>query len=245
MSRSILALVLLLALAGCSADTITEPLPTGTMVGKAMRYSVKEPIFDHSGTRVTLEGTSFETITDRNGEWRIDGVPTRTHTVIYQRDGYGLMKQPMVTFVGGGVLRVQTVNLTAIPKCGAIFDAVRQIDTFYIEAHAHPRCSDLDSNLGFINDYVLFVFSNSPDVSAEPDKHTFAQLANTPIPGGTATASLAKQQIQQYLNIEDTIYIAAYNAGGSAWMDPLTDRTIYTSWNPERDRVLAIKWNNE
>jgi hypothetical protein len=126
-----------------------------------------------------------------------------------------------------------------------VFDAVRQIDTFYIEAHAHATCSELDSNISFINEYILFVFSNSPDVSAEPDKHKFSQLAGTPQPQGTASIALTKGQIEQYLNINDSIYIAAYNVGGSGWVDPLTDRTIYTAWHPDRDRTLAIKWRQD
>ena len=230
---------------GCSTETITEPLPTGTMVGKAHKYKLMEQTFDHSGIRVTIEGTSFSAVTDRNGDWRIDNLPTRTYTIVYEHEGYGLMKQPMVSFIGGGVVRVQSVSLSAIPECGTIFDAVRQIDTFYIEAHAHATCSVLDSHVAFVNEYILFVFSNSPDVSAEPSKHKFAQIVGTPQPKGTATSILSKQQIQQYLNLDDTIYIAAYNAGGSGWVDPLTDRTIYTSWHPDRVRTLAIKWNQD
>ncbi|HET6513140.1 MAG TPA: carboxypeptidase-like regulatory domain-containing protein [Candidatus Kapabacteria bacterium] len=239
------SLAFIVLIAGCTTETITEPLPTGTMVGRAFLHKLKEPVYDHSGIRVTIEGTAFSTMTDKNGDWRIDDLPTRTYTVVYEHEGFGLMKQPMVSFIGGGVVRVQSVSMSAIPKCGTVFDAVRQIDTFYIEAHAHATCSELDSMIGFINEYIVFVFSNSPDVSADPSKHKFAQLTSTPQPRGTATAMLSKQQIEQYLDINDSIYIAAYNVGGTGWIDPLTDRTIYTSWHPDRDRTLAIKWNQD
>ena len=156
-----------------------------------------------------------------------------------------MMKQPGLTFIGGSVVRVAAVTMTPIPKCGSIFDAVRQIDTFYIEAHARAECSELDSIATFISEYILFVFSNSPDVSAEQDGHEFSVLGATNQARGTATVYVYKDHLKQYLDLQDSIYVAAYNVGGSGWVDPLTERTFYTSWNAKRDRTLAIKWIEE
>jgi hypothetical protein len=240
------SLLAILMTSGCSDPASPgSQLPTGTLVGNVTLYRIKGQITDHSGIKVTLEENGMTTVTDKFGEFRFDDVPTSTYTVIYEKEGYGPMKQPMVSFLGGSIVRIANISMSAIPRCGTVFDDVRQVDTFYVEAHARPTCSDLDSQSSFIYDFVLFAFSNSPDVSAEPEKHKFAIIGNTPAPRGTASIYVTKQQLEQYLNIDDSIYVAAFNVGGGGWVDPLTQRTFYTSYNLEHDRVLAFKWHKE
>jgi hypothetical protein len=222
-----------------------EQLPHGTMVGTAGLYKAMIPQLDASGIKVTLEESGRTTTTDKYGEFRFDDVPTSTYTIRYEKEGYGMMKQPMITFIGGSVVRVPGTTLMSIPKCGSIFDDVRQIDTSYLEAFAHATCSEHDSNIAFVNEYILFVFSNSPDVSSDLDKHKFSVMGNSPQPRGTASIFLAKQQLERYLDLNDSIYVAAYNTSGSGWVDPLTQRTVYTGHNPDRDRTLAFKWRND
>jgi hypothetical protein len=243
----ILGLLSVVLIIGCgdSINSTGEPVPRGTMVGNVALYKAMIPQTDMSGITVTLEETGQTATTDKFGEWRIDNVPTRTYTIKYEMDGYGLMKQPMTTFIGGSIVRVPSTALMSIPSCGSIFDDVRQIDTSYMEAYAHATCSDHDSNIGFINEYILFVFSNSRDVSADPDKHQFSMIGQTPQPRGTAAIFVAKQQLERYLNMDDSIYVAAYNTSGSGWVDPLTQKTIYSGHNLDRDRTLAFKWQKD
>ena len=231
---------------GCS-DTITtqEPLPRGTMVGTATLYRVAKPVTDHSGIKVTLEESGMSTLTDQYGEFRFDDVATSTYTLRYEKEGYSLIKQPMVSFVGGSIVRVSSTYLYAVPKCGSIFDDIRQIDTSYIEAFAHAACSELDSNIAFFNDHLLFVFSNSPDVGPELDKHQFAMMGQSPQPRGIASVFVSKQQLERYLDLDDSIFVAAFNTTGNNWVDPLTQRVIYSGHNLERDRTLAFKWHKE
>lgn len=241
-----LILFLLILSSGCTETiTNTEQLPTGTMVGNVMLYKPTEPVLDHSGIKVALEEIGLSTLTDKFGEFRFDDVPTRTYTIRYDKEDYGVMKLPMISFIGGSVVRVQNANLLSIPKCGSIFDDVRQIDTSYLEAYAHATCSDRDSNVGFINEYILFVFSNSRDIGPDLDKHEFAMMGQSPQPRGTAAIFVPKQQLERYLDLNDSIYVAAFNTSGSGWQDPLTQRAVYSGHNLDRDRTLAFKWRFE
>jgi hypothetical protein len=230
---------------GCS-DTVStgDQIPSGTLVGNVLLYKAMIPQTDNGGITVTLEEIGKTTTTDRFGEFRFDGVPSRTYTVRYEKEGYGTLKQPMITFVGGSVLRVANSYLLSVPTCGSIFDDIRQIDTNYIEAYAHATCSEHDSNIGFVNENLLFFFSNSPDVSADPSKHKLAMMGQSSQPRGVAAVFVPKQQLERYLDLDDSIYVAAYNACGTAWVDPLTQRTFYSGFHPDRDRTLAFKWHN-
>ena len=242
--RYYLALLLVFLLNSGCTETITqsEPLPTGTLVGRALLYDGKMVPSDNSGIMVSLEGTGFRTVTDANGEWRFDHVPTRTYNIVYEKEGYGLMKTPMFSFLGGGVVRSPAVMLTAIPECGSIFDDLRQVDSFYIEAYAHAPCSVHDSQISFVNDYFIFAFANTPDVSIEEGKHKYTAVGASGMPRGIAGVQVYKDQLERFLDLDDSIYVAVYHMGSGSYVDPLTERTIYTSINKQRDRTLAVKW---
>jgi hypothetical protein len=230
---------------GCSESVSSgDQLPTGTLVGNVVLYKAMIPQTNNAGVTVTLEEIGRSTTTDEFGEFRFDDLPTRTYTIRYEKDGFGIMKQPMITFVGGSVLRAPNTYLLSTPTCGSIFDDIRQIDTSYIEAYAHATCSEHDSDIAFVNENLLFVFSNSREVSADPAKHQFAMMGQSPQPRGTATIFVAKQQLDRYLNMDDSIYVAAYNTSGAYWTDPLTQRAYYSGHHPDRDRTLAFKWRN-
>jgi hypothetical protein len=234
---SLTALILVSTLTGCSEDQAAGPsYPTGTMVGRVLLYDTLGMNLPASGVTVTIEGTGLTTTTDERGEWSIPNVPTRTYDVRFDKPGYGYSKQTSVVFVGGGVVRINQVTLYPIPKCSAFLDAFRQIDTNRFEMYAHASCSN---SMMFGGDVIVFFISNSRDVSFERGKYKAQIAAQSHIPMGSAGGMYDLKQYE--LNFNDSIYVAAYHAGGgSGYYDAVTGEYIYTALNPERSNVRAV-----
>jgi hypothetical protein len=83
----------LVAILGCESETPTannnDSNDTGTVIGfmqTATIFGGLNP--DQSGTKITLEGTSFSTVTDSTGRWILSGIPSGSYSGIITRDKY-------------------------------------------------------------------------------------------------------------------------------------------------------------
>jgi hypothetical protein len=73
-------------------DTLLDPLTNGT----AAR------IYDASGVQVTVEGTSYSTLTDSSGEWHLDNIPSGIYTsVVFAKSGFAKQKSMNLGSTGG------------------------------------------------------------------------------------------------------------------------------------------------
>src|ERR1043165_9958033 len=108
-----LLFLLLLVAAGCSDSNNATTETTGGGVGSSGDFLGNLRLYDHrgrpmvdrSGAKVQLEGTSFSAITDKNGDWVIHNVPTRTYAISFSKENFSTRRNPSYTFVGGEPVR--------------------------------------------------------------------------------------------------------------------------------------------
>jgi hypothetical protein len=237
-------LVLCLVMNSCSESTGVSSLPSGTLVGTTHLLELDSILPDHSGIQVSIDGTNLSTVTDAEGAWRIDNVPTRTLNIRMSKEGYGTYVVYSVPFLGGEPTRVGPYQMYHTSACPAIFDNI-------IVA---PGMTRLNSHLNCIPEektcYVAYFFSNSPDVSSDLAKHNASALGYSSGGSATATASIHSYMLNpggayydSGLRLDDSIYVVAYALGGyDGTVEPLSGKALYPSIHDQPSRVLAFKF---
>jgi hypothetical protein len=99
-----LALVLIITGGGiffssCIDKAVSPNGAPGSIHGKVILYdTLSDPftangaarIYDASGVQVTVEGTSYSTMTDSLGKWEIDNIPSGTYpSIVFSKAGFG------------------------------------------------------------------------------------------------------------------------------------------------------------
>jgi hypothetical protein len=57
---------------------------------------------DNSGVRVSLEGTSYSTISNSDGKWSLTNIPAGTYTIVFSKENYATQKEQNFSFSGNG-----------------------------------------------------------------------------------------------------------------------------------------------
>jgi len=100
---------------GCK--TTTSPTNSGSFAGRVLLYDTTGAVLpDFSGTIVTLDGSSFRTMTDSLGKWVINGVPEGQYNITATKSGFGTFHWYEQQIVGGK-LDVQTAAIATMPYC--------------------------------------------------------------------------------------------------------------------------------
>ena len=130
MKNHFFCLSVLFLLYGCKGD----PGPTGTplsgnIAGTVGLYDDYQTVYIPDRVIVSLEGTSFSTLSLKDGSWEIAGVPAGIYTIRYSKPGFFTMKNYNVQFVGGGTLFLDEQALGIIPSVVVSYIHVSSVDT--------------------------------------------------------------------------------------------------------------------
>ncbi len=95
---------ILFLLAGCNNEDVFLPDLKGNIVGYA--YALDEfanPLDDHSNINVTALGVqkAYQTLTDASGRFEMKNLPAGTYEFIFEKAGFGTMKQFGIQHLGG------------------------------------------------------------------------------------------------------------------------------------------------
>jgi hypothetical protein len=139
MNRNYVA-VLLLSVVATSCHVAVSPSNTylGRLTGMVTPIDVDNyPMTgQYSGTTVTIEGTSFRTLSDANGTWTIDNVPAAAnYTLVFQRSGFDTTRFSIHNFTGSGVDFVDTTFIIHIPTDSVILDSI----LFKVDSLSYPN----------------------------------------------------------------------------------------------------------
>ncbi len=100
------ALLALVIFCGCKSTS--SPSPTsgnsinGNMVGYVAAYDSTGSKTDNSGVKISIDGTSYSSLSDSKGRWELDNVVPGTYNISYTKDGYAMEKIIAYRFVGNG-----------------------------------------------------------------------------------------------------------------------------------------------
>jgi hypothetical protein len=211
-------------------------------VGEVTLLKDGQVLQDRSGVNVQVRGTDISTLTDSNGAWELNGLPTRTYDITFSKEGFGEYKDFAFPFVAGGINKYRlNIILSKIPNCVPVMDSVFSTEN-RIKIYSHLPCATPETDA-----YVAYYFGRTPDVSSAPGTHFFVRVA-----GGTGDQRLEGQLVSSFwrdngpfvgLTKADTIYVIAYALGANhGTIDPLTREVIFASISPIASNVLSFQW---
>lgn len=101
---------------------LAAPAPANSQSGSIVGKATKSGAATHQGILVLLEGTTFLTSTDADGNYRFEGVPAKTYTIGFPSGGMNANSSPVVTVNAGMSVTAADVVLTpsveSLPKGG-------------------------------------------------------------------------------------------------------------------------------
>lgn len=113
MKRSILLLLVFAPFNGCkSNDTIiNSTTTTGDLIGTVGLVDAhNNPLANHDGVLVHIEGTSFSAMSDSLGRWVIHDLPSKTYAITFSKSGFYSRHDKSFSFLAGEPVRYRDVH---------------------------------------------------------------------------------------------------------------------------------------
>lgn len=236
--------------------------PVGTLYGYVTLTDARgKTIHDKSGVTVTAEGTPFKGLSDSNGKWYINGLPTSTYKLIYSKPGFDTMKYTSFSFVGGGLVKFPTVQPMVQPpefsfsleafiapkfSTSSGYKSMQQYGTFYGHTSANT--------IRYLDFHIQFVIGKTPNVDIQNSDSYLIFGATGTYHNYSSTDSMASVDISSNNNYEwssqfmnkfssgDTVYIKAYPVIGNfiSYYDSYVDKVFYVGCGPGSNVLSAV-----
>lgn len=252
MAKYLSLMIFALYLSGCKCDDCGVQLNPGTLQGYIVlndttgyRYS------DRSGVQVSIDSTSYSTMTDSRGWWQIANVPPGTYDISVTKTGFGYSKVKEFQFVGDGEVSLPYIHIGNPPTFPLhIYSVDIAADKIYVDVKA--------LSVDYSAKGVLLVVSadsiTSPTNNLNMIEAHYRSLMFDPI-------NQTKLQIRfDHLNEKgfgsgEKVFIHAYGLGDidmmypdqypdtqypSRYFDPRSQQYICTALGPESNVVSLI-----
>jgi hypothetical protein len=241
---------IIMFVSGCgNSNNAVEPTLKGSLTGFVRLYNSFDSLMaSSSGVNVSIAGANLSATSDSNGQWIIDGVSAGTQTVLFNKQGYGMVEQQGIQFAGGGtdflpiVYMVQPLTVTVSLNPLTSVTDTDGLDIFFTYNY-----------LQFQGDYgvvgMIALGKNSDVSAADPTENQYTQVIQNP----TELNIIYKQDLYAAgFRSGETVYLSAnalylYGASGSdyggyysSYLDDATGGTVYTSLGPPSN-VLTLK----
>lgn len=256
----VLFISLLGVLCGCSEDI--APASTGgsgTLTGRITITDYRgRAKADKSGVLVQVDGTSFSTLTDSNGNWTIYNLPSQTYSLTFSKEGCYTWKDLSYSFLGGGVVRYEylytdhgypehrfLVPIGEFPKYQIFLDAIVPSKVIYGHTSEDGPCQ---TGLG-----VYLISGKQGNISIEDslsyrNAYYFKTDFNLPTPAFYSASSrdttielvaLCANLLDGY-NSGDTVYFRAYpGIGNNSYYDAIKDKTVIIGYSNAGSNILS------
>lgn len=244
-----LVATIIVLVSGCSNNSSSVATSKGTLTGFVQLYNSMDSVMATSGgVTVNVEGTNLSAVTDSTGRWSIDGVSPGSVTIIYQKQGFGMVQQQGVQFAGGGTDFLPTVYLVQPLTVAVSLNPLTSVtDTDGLDVYYSYNYLDIYGDYGVIG--IIALGSNSDVSAADPTKNQYTQIIRYV---GEINKIYKQDLYASGFHSGETVYLSAnalylYNAGGgeseenySSYFDDATGGTIYTSLGPPSN-LLTLK----
>src|SRR5579872_2346899 len=98
----VLVLMSNLFLASCKQTSDPGTLQPGSITGVVSLWDSAEPLGSSAGVTITLDNSSYTTLSDSTGHWTIANVAPGNYNVTVSKAGFGLCRAFGVTVEGPG-----------------------------------------------------------------------------------------------------------------------------------------------
>jgi hypothetical protein len=186
---------------GCE-DSVDPSISTGTINGTVKLNNSQSN--DYSGVKVTLEGTSYSTISLSNGKWEIADVPAGVYKIVFSKSGYFLHEVFNFQFVGSGSYYLYSLTLAKIPS-----ERVTQLNVQVIDSTKRIYFSGLISPPVQSQQTVVLLLSSDPFTQSIPIE-AFTILGSGVDEGESEYGMSFTPEWYSEISTGDTLYAAAF-----------------------------------
>ncbi len=241
-ARITLLLIPLLALAAGCGDAPTSGRLTGTLHGKVDLYDMRDTrLADHSGVKVTADGTTYQAFTGPDGTWTMEHLPAGIYNLRFSKEGFNDHRIVSYGFVGGGDDYLREIPAMVTTPTGFEFTGFTAETTATLVklmgSISNPALKDLP---------VYIYLGRTPEVSSTSNDilysfktTTFYYPATDPIHDRYINVSLVDLRNRYGLLSGDTVYARAYIATPhySSYYDPSRYMNIRTDLSKGSDVI--------
>jgi len=221
-----LMLFLFSFLVNCT-DTVA-PVLTGTISGFIYLYEEDNTrINDRSGVKVSIEGRSNYTYTNKDGRYTLENVEAGIFNILFEKEGFGLHKIIAREFVGGGDAYLYDIMLMKLPSFNVTSLNINKVETQPPYLSMHGNLSDARNYYR----YVILFFGKTESVSNDPENYLLTNSLYV-----YPDSSFFKDSFWNYkeyfidsgFDLGETVYVAAYSISyPQSFYDPITGRYFY------------------
>jgi len=235
----------------CKKTEIEQLNLTGSVKGNA--YIRKESVgqytvFKQKGIKVQIENTDFSTLTDEEGEYFFDNIPSGTYNFLYSLNGYGDMKKCGVQIIGNSDypidlgenesgIKPEECILSPISTTIATNLTVEYNGTDVIfKTDISPQPNDT------IHSGVFLCIHDNENVAFDNSLDFYPSIGW----GASNTVTVTKEMLEKWVegfNPSKTYYAIAYGYSGvySYYFDPEKGSYVYRGINPTPTNVVSFK----
>ena len=165
------------------------PVRQGTIVGRVLAATTRQPV---AGASVLIEGTSFATVADTGGSYRLGGVPVGTHTVLARRIGYQPQRQTVAVTDGGTATLDFALDVTATALQAVVITGTAGNQTRVAQS-------------------AVVASIDAADIVAKAPVNTVSDLLTARVPGITITQGSGTVGAASRINIRGAASISLSN----------------------------------
>ncbi|WP_154857229.1 carboxypeptidase-like regulatory domain-containing protein [Cyclobacterium xiamenense] len=239
--KFLLGVLIAFLVVSCGNDTDPDdgPATAADIVGSVNLYDEGTNSLDNAGMQVSVEGTSplITATTDANGRFVLADVPFGTHTLVYEKAGYGTFKKYEVVHENTGPVTAisetpslgqrSTTEITALAVQLQAGEVTLQITTEPAGNTANRR-------------YVRYFLGTESSLEVE-DYQAFSPVFVAQINPFELTLSQSDLLDAGFASGQ-TVYVRAY--GDSFWsntyLDPDQDRTVFPNIHPNAAEPVSF-----
>ena len=258
MKRTILSIFCITALAvSCKKEKVEGPQgpagtngtngingssSPGTLAGKITQYDQNGIPYTTglNTTTVSIDGTSYSTVTDTSGKYTISNVPPGIYDLELKKTGAGLVKIKQIIFPGNGTLYNNSSvgdKPTYIITNGYVKDSiVGSITQIAVQVNLAPANNGRE---------ILLVFGKTPNIDLG-DESTFKTVNYLFVPPNQSSISNVSSMLNSgpysYFPGGSIVYVKVYplNPAVTGYYDQIIGQFIYTGYGTPMATTFTV-----
>jgi hypothetical protein len=230
---------LLLLSCGSDTDQDTNPITTADIVGSVNLYDEATNSVDNAGMQVSVEGTSpvITATTDTNGRFVLSDVPFGTHTLVYEKEGFGTYQKHDVLHENTGM----PTPITETPSLGQ--RSTTETTDFAVEQQAGQVTFQITTEPAGNNANRRYIryFLGTESTLSEEAYTGFSPVFVTQINPYELTLSQS-DLLDAGFTSGQTVYARAYGDSfwSNAYLDPELDRMVFPNLHPNGAAAVSF-----
>lgn len=221
-------------------ENISQPITTGNITGYVNLYDEGVTKIDNSNMTIKVEGITpaISATTEANGHFILSNVPYGTHTLVYEKSGFGTFKKFNIEHpnAGSSTIIAETPSLGQTSTTSITNLTVSSSSNFpvIIGATTNPEGNQANTR------YIRFFFSTDPNVSSD-NYESVLETFQVNISPYNLNLSQASLDVLDFPS-GTAIYVKCYGESfwGNNYFDPNLGRDIFPNLNQNSASAVSF-----